>query len=91
MRIAVRYMAQLKTVAGVATETVELADSATTADLVARLVERHSGLRSLLHNPTGNVQSTILIFIGDQQADTQQAQTLRDGDVVTLLSPIAGG
>jgi molybdopterin converting factor small subunit len=91
MRIGVRYMAQLKLAAGVAAEQVELPPDATVADLVTLIAARHDGtLRDLLLGADGRPHSTILTFVGDAQADAPQTP-LRDGDVVTLLSPIAGG
>jgi molybdopterin converting factor small subunit len=91
MHISVRYMAQLKLAAGVPSEPVDLPPAATVADLVALLAQRHDGtLRKLLLDADGRLHSTILTFVGDAQADPHRT-VLRDGDVVTLLSPIAGG
>ncbi len=91
MRIGVRYMAQLKLAAGVAAEQVELPEPATVADLVALIAGRRDDkLRGLLLDADGRPQPTLLFFVGDAQADAWQT-ALRDGDVVTLLSPIAGG
>jgi molybdopterin converting factor small subunit len=91
MRVGVRYMAQLKLAAGVSAEQVELPPAATVADLVSLLAGRGDGaLRKLLLDAEGRPHPTVLTFVGDAQADPQQT-ALRDGDVVTLLSPIAGG
>jgi molybdopterin converting factor small subunit len=91
VRIGVRYMAQLRTAAGTAAEDVELAELATVADLLARLAALHGGaLRPLLLDPEGRAHPTVLVFVGDVQAESRDAP-LRQGDVVTLLSPIAGG
>src|SRR5262249_13619867 len=54
------------------------------------LARRHGGsLSALLLTATGQLQPTILTFIGDDQANRDAV--LRDGDIVTLLTPIAGG
>ena len=85
MRITVRYMAQVKRAAGVAAEQVELPDSCLLRDLLARLAERHGEpLRQLLG-------PALLIFVGDEQANPGEAVALKDGDVVTVLAPMAGG
>ena len=91
MKVAVRYMAQLRQAAGVATEEVELNGGEKPAALLHLLAERHGEeLRRLLLTADGKPQATLLVFVGDDQADVAQT-TLRDGDEVTLLSPIAGG
>ncbi len=90
MRIAVRYMAQLRQATGVSAEEVELPDACSVGDLLARLAGRHGEpLRRLLLDRDGATQPTILVFVGDEQAGDRAV--LADGDVVTLLSPIAGG
>jgi molybdopterin converting factor small subunit len=92
MRLVVRYLAQLRDAAGVGAETVETAAAPHAADLVRRLADAHGGrLRSLLLNSANDVQPTILIFLGDEQIRAEQPVQWRDGDVLTLLTPMAGG
>ena len=89
MKVAVRYMAQLRQAAGVTTEVVEAAT--TLADLLGVLADRRgAALRRLLLRDDGPPQPTLLVFVGDEQANVA-GTTLREGDEVTLLSPIAGG
>lgn len=89
MRVTVEYMAQLKRLAGAATETVELADG-TLADLLRTLGDRHGdSFRKLLLGLDGRPQKSLLFFVGDEPADP--ARPLRDGDRVTILAPMAGG
>jgi len=38
----------------------------------------------------GGVQPAILLFVGDEQVGPETVP-LRDGDVVTVLTPMAGG
>jgi molybdopterin converting factor small subunit len=91
MKVTVRYMAQLRQAAGVVTQEIELNGDAKPADLLCRLADRHGGaLRRLLLTADGKPQPTLLVFVGDDQADVANT-TLRDGNEVTLLSPIAGG
>jgi molybdopterin converting factor small subunit len=92
MRVLVRYMAQLRTAAGIAEESVELAGPCTASELAARLAARHGdALRRLLLAADGRLSPVILVFVGDAQAGPDERLALKDGDVVTLLSPIAGG
>jgi molybdopterin synthase sulfur carrier subunit len=89
MNIAVRYLVQLKQSAGCSTEQVQLDRPCTVAGLVGLLAERHPGLRSALLGADGKVQPTLLIFVGDDQSERDRP--LRDGEEVTLMTPIAGG
>jgi molybdopterin converting factor small subunit len=90
MKVIVKYMTQAKQAAGASSEVVDLPGACTVAELVARLVEWHGeSLRYLLLNADGYVQPALLLFIGDEQASPQTVLT--DGDVVTILAPMAGG
>jgi molybdopterin converting factor small subunit len=91
VKIGVRYLAQLKRAAGVSAEEVEVAGPCGVAGFVWGLVERHPALGPLLVTPEGRLQPAILIFIGDEQVRRDADRPLRDGDVLTLLTPIAGG
>ncbi len=92
MKITIHYMAQLKQAAGKASEQMELDGPCKVSDLVRRLAEQHGdSLRRLLLDPTGALQPTNLFFLGDSQIQPSDPVQLKDGDVVTVLSPIAGG
>jgi molybdopterin converting factor small subunit len=92
MHVSVRYMAQLRKAAGVDSDALELPEGSTPADLAAAVAGRHGeALRRLLLDGAGRLHPAILVFVGDVQADPDDPGPLRDGDVVTLLSPVAGG
>jgi hypothetical protein len=91
MRLTVHYVAQIKSVAGLAAEHLDLDRPTQTRDVLARLVESHGPLRQLLLTPEGSVQPTILLFLGDEQIGPDRPIPSRDGDVLTILSPMAGG
>ena len=92
MRIAITYMAQMKAAAGTSSETVELGDGSTLGDLTAHLAAAHGHEFSrLLLTGEGVPRDTILIFAGDEHIEWDPARPLRDGEEVTILSPIAGG
>jgi molybdopterin converting factor small subunit len=70
-------------------EDVEFPGGALSA-LLMHLAERHGAeFRSLLLAADGTPLKALLFFIGDEAADTKRL--LRDGDCVTILSPMAGG
>ena len=92
MHVAVRYMAQLRQAAGTSSESVALEGPCSVRQLLLRLAERHGRpLRDLLLDAGGGPQPTVLVFVGDQQVSWETPVTLRDGDQVTVLSPMAGG
>ncbi len=82
----------MKPAAGTPAETLELAGPCPARDVVPLLAERHGDpLRRLLLDADGRVRPTILVFVGDEQVVPEQDVTLRDGDTVTLMTPLAGG
>lgn len=90
MQLTVYYFAQLKRAAGVASETVVLESGATLAQLMQRLAQQHDdAFRAMVLETAGNPQRTLLYAVGDDQADLDRV--LRDGDVITILAPMAGG
>jgi molybdopterin converting factor small subunit len=91
VRVAVRYMAQLRQAAGAACEQVELDRPCSVGELLTRVADRHGGpFRDLLLDARGGVRPAVLLFVGDEQVRPERAG-LGDGDVVTVLTPMAGG
>jgi molybdopterin converting factor small subunit len=92
MRVAVKYLAQVKQAAGCTSEAVEVDAGCSLRGLVRRLAERHGEpLCGLLLGPTGTPHDSLLVFLGDEQVRWEAARDLRDGDVITVLAPMAGG
>ena len=92
MRITVHYLAQLKRFAGVSCETIEAADGSALQVLLAELAARHDdAFRSALLDDQGQPRPALLFFLGDDQVRPETARPLRDGDEVTILTPMAGG
>jgi molybdopterin converting factor small subunit len=90
MQVTILYMAQLKQAAGTAAEQVQLDAPCSVLDLVRRVAHQHGDpLRRLLLDGSGAIQPTNLFFVGDEQVPA--TALLTDGQVVTILSPIAGG
>lgn len=92
MQITVQYTAQLKSAAGIATQSIEVADDAGIEDIVRCAAEQGSpALRGLLIRDDGTVQPTLLLFVGDECVSRDASVTLRDGQTLTIMSPISGG
>jgi molybdopterin converting factor small subunit len=85
-------MAQVRHAAGVSSEEVEVASGCSVRELLTALAaKRGEALRRLLLESSGGPNQAILVFVGERQATTEAPVDLRDGDVVTILSPMAGG
>lgn len=91
MNVTVKYVAQIKRASGTGSEAVQLPDNATLQDCLGAVTEMHPELQRLLFSDTGALQSTILVFVGEDQIDNPKLTRMHAGDIVTLLSPIAGG
>jgi molybdopterin converting factor small subunit len=92
MKVTVRYLAQLKQAAGVSGEEIDLPAACTARELVVQLARRRGdALHRLLLDAKGALHPTILLFVGDEQVGADDCALLKDGDVITLLSPVAGG
>ena len=92
MRISVHYLAQLRQAAGTGCEEMDLPTACSARQLLVRLAQqRGDSLGRLLLGGDKKVHPTILLFVGDEQVGPEEDTMLKDGDVVTILSPIAGG
>ena len=90
MQVTVHYMAQLRRAAGCASERFDLASALTVGTFLRFLAGRRlDTFRGLILADADRVNNSLLVFIGDQPADL--GTLLRDGDVMTILTPMAGG
>ncbi|MEX2286539.1 MAG: MoaD/ThiS family protein [Planctomycetaceae bacterium] len=92
MRVNVVYAAQVKRAAGVASDEFELKGPCTVAKLLSSIVEtRGESIRELLLDASGSPRKSLLLFVGDNQVYADAHVELRDGDTVTIMTPISGG
>jgi molybdopterin converting factor small subunit len=92
MRLTIEYWNQARTAAGRDGETIELATGALPVDVVRHLADRHGGrLRSLLLGDDAQPRPSTMVSVNGELAPCRLPRPLRDGDVVALLLPIAGG
>ena len=92
MAVVVEFAGQIKRAAGVSSHSVET-DGATSLTEIVRGIGETQGdpLRNLLLDDDGQLQKSLLVFVGDRQVRWSQDCDVCDGDTVTLLSPISGG
>ena len=92
MRITLQYATQVKRAAGIGSDTLDAPPDASLPDLLRLAAEyRGDALRKMLLDDGGDVQPSLLVFVGDRQLGREEQIALRDGDVVTLMAPISGG
>jgi molybdopterin converting factor small subunit len=92
MRVTVRYAAQAREAAGTAEEQLELEGAGTVGQLVAQVARAHGDpLRRFLVRDDGAPHPSVLVVVGDEQVRVDDPRPLRDGDVVSLWTPISGG
>ena len=92
MKVEVTYVGQVRAAAGTSIETVELDDSATVAACATQLADRHGEeFGRLLLDDEGVLRPSILVFLADEQIQDAASTTLADGNVLTFLTPLAGG
>lgn len=92
MQIKLQYAAQIKAAVGRSQELVDVPDAATLQQVVRAAADRHGeGLRRLLLRPDGSVRRAVLLFLGDECVSIDQPIELKEGDTLTIMSPISGG
>lgn len=92
MKIKLRYTAQLKDVAKVGTDEMELKENDGIQTLLGELVEKYDKeFGAILFDAKGNYRNSNLIVINQSQVNYAENSLLKDGDKVTIMSPISGG
>ena len=93
MQVTVEYTAQIKQVAGVARDVIELDGPAPVAEVARQVAaSRGEGLAEILLDENGQPRPSILVFKGEDQVRWDDTATLvADGETITLLSPVSGG
>jgi molybdopterin converting factor small subunit len=92
MTITVEYFGQLRQATGTPAETIELQSQGTLDELLNVLARRHGWSTENSASPAAaGPRLPKLVFVNDESAGAGSAMQLHDRDVVTILSPIAGG
>jgi molybdopterin converting factor small subunit len=93
MKLSVQYMAQLRPLRGCQEEDVVLPEGSNVNELLIYLAQQQPDVASHLLTAAGDVRPSLLVAINGAAVAPQDAPrvALSQGDVVTLLPPIAGG
>ena len=91
MNVHLIWFGQLRDVAGVGGETVEVDAGATVASVLSVVAEdRGEGLRRLLMDGE-SVAPTILVSLDDVQVTDPSTTVLEDGGQLVVMAPMSGG
>lgn len=92
MQITVEYLGQLRHLAQTESECREYDSGSSIPDVLSSIAKNHDAVfQSILFDASGSLLSTALILMGDEPVSRDPWPQLSDGDVITLLPPIAGG
>lgn len=92
MNIRIRFTAQLKDKAGLGTDLIELNSTEKLQSLLRRLVERYGpDFGQILFDEKGFYRNSNLIALNGSQVNYIENNDLKEGDEVTILSPVSGG
>ncbi|MDI6774659.1 MAG: MoaD family protein [Verrucomicrobiota bacterium] len=92
MRVHLNYFAQIRQAAGADTAVVDLADNATVLQAMRAASERHGdAFRKMILDDAGRPQPSLILLVNGAPTAGYLETALKDGDAVSLFSPIAGG
>lgn len=92
MNIIVKYTAQLKKETGLAKETVSVGEEDSLKSLLEKVSSVHGpAVGDMMFDDAGQFKESIMIVHNGNQVSIDDPVKFRDGDMVMLMSPIAGG
>jgi len=94
IRVATRFYAFLRERVGRQDDTLELGDDATVGDFLEKLAEKYEhALVGYVFDADKHLRSGFAVALNGENVKPEEfsSRRLRDGDVVVILPPIAGG
>lgn len=92
MSVTIEYSAQIKQALGLASERIELGSARTVAGVLEELARRHGkSFRHFVPADGGPRRGALLLSVNDEQVFRDTPMELRDGDILRIMSPMAGG
>ena len=92
MNVGIHYFAQVRRAAGVESETLAVPADAGLGAALDQAVTRHGPeFAALVRDETGRIRSSLIVLVNGVPASSEEASPLKEGDVVSLLSAVAGG
>lgn len=92
MRIQLNYFAQIRQAAGVESETFTLQDGTTIAQALTWAADQHGDtfLRLIL-TESSQLRPSIILLVNGVPVVSGVNHVLKEGDTLSLFSPVAGG
>ena len=92
MKITIEYHGQLRHLAQKESDTIEVPEGTPIPEIIRQVAAPYTDqFRVILFDSSGNLLPSALVLLRDEPVNREQWPTLSDGDVLTLLPPIAGG
>ena len=92
MVVKLKFTAQLKEEAGIRADQIELAEGEKLQTVLKKLSDRYGKkFKNILFNNNGEYLNSNLIAINEFQVNYKENPSLKDGDELMIMSPIAGG
>ncbi len=94
IRVSTRFYAFLRERVGRQEDTLELSDNSTVGDFLEKLAEKYEKeLVGYVFNVDKSLRSGFAIALNGENVKPEEftSKRLKDGDVVVILPPIAGG
>ena len=89
MSIEIKLWGQVRILCG--QEKLQVDHSGDLEALLQLIAVDQTAIAPFIVNDDGSANQSTLIFINGTQCDRQNSPLLKDGDQVTIMSPIAGG
>ena len=94
IRVTTRFYAFIRERVGKQEEVIELSDEATVGDFLKKLAEKYEReLMGYVFDSDKRLRSGFAIALNGENLNPEEllSRKLKDGDVVVILPPIAGG
>jgi molybdopterin converting factor small subunit len=92
MSVTIEYSAQIQRALGLASERIELGSNRTVQGIMEALAHRHGErFRNFAQDDGGTRRGQLLLAVNDEQVFYDTPLELRDGDVLRIMAPMAGG
>lgn len=92
MNVTIQCFAQLSRAAGAADHELELSEGATAQEALRAFADATTvEARALLFTEDGELQATILLFLDEDPVLWSEPAVARDGSILFVMTPIAGG
>ncbi len=93
MRICLKTFADFREITGIREKQLDLDEGLTVAGLLQILVHTFPRLQQALFDKSGSLREFIILFVNGRTIDflDKLDTRLKEGDVVALFPPVAGG